>query len=208
MQQQINFYQDRFRFARKIFGAKTLLIGSGVIMLAMLVTYVFALNKLSNVSSQLQIVSGQEKAAVERLQNLRPTIAGVSGEKNLSERLEDATHLLREKELVLSLVRGSTLGDARGFSRYLRSLANRDTDGLWLTHISLSGLGDKTQLQGQALRAELVPAYLQSLAEEPPFAEQRFHQFQIDGPEEPTGRTVTFSMTSDTELFAKAVDSQ
>ncbi len=208
MQQQVNFYQDRFAFARQIFGAKTLLIGCGVIMLAMLVIYVLALYKLSSVTSELQLVVGQEKAAVERLQNFRPTITAVNGEKNLSERLEDATHLLREKELVLSLVRGSTLGDARGFSRYLRSLANRDTDGLWLTRISLSGLGDKTRLQGEALRAELVPAYLQSLVEEPPFAEQRFHQFQIDGPEEPTGRTVTFSMTSDAELLAKSAESQ
>jgi hypothetical protein len=208
MQQQINFYQDGFRFAQQIFGAKTLLIGCGVIMLAMLATYVFALYKQSSVSSQLQVVNDQEKAAIARLENLRPTIAAAGGGKNLSEQLEDATHLLREKELVLSLVRGSTLGDARGFSRYLRSLARQDTDGLWLTHIGLSAQGDKTQLQGQALRAELVPAYLQSLAEETPFAEQRFHQFQIDGPEEPTGRTVTFSMISDIELLAEAADSQ
>ncbi len=208
MQQQINFYQDGFRFAQQIFGAKTLLIGCGVIMLAMLATYVFALYKQSSVSSQLQVVNDQEKAAIARLENFRPTIAAAGGGKNLSEQLEDATHLLREKELVLSLVRGSTLGDARGFSRYLRSLARQDTDGLWLTHIGLSAQGDKTQLQGQALRAELVPAYLQSLAEETPFAEQRFHQFQIDGPEEPTGRTVTFSMISDIELLAEAADSQ
>ncbi len=208
MQQQINFYQDGFRFARKVFGANTLLIGSGVITLAMLATYVFALYTLSNDSGDLLVVRNQEKAAIERLENFQPNISGAGGEKNLSERLEDATNLLREKELVHSLVRGSTLGDSRGFSRYLRSLARQDTDGLWLTHISLSALGNKTQLQGQALRAELVPAYLQSLAEEPPFAEQRFHQFQIDGPEEPTGRTVTFSMTSDIELLAIAADSQ
>jgi len=208
MQQQINFYQDGFRFAQQVFGAKTLLIGSGVIIVAMLVIYVFAVHKLSSVTSELQVVTGQEKAVAERLQNLRPTITAISGEKNLSEQLEDTTDLLREKELVLSLVRGSTLGDARGFSRHLRSLARQDTDGLWLTHISLSALGDKTQLQGQALRAELVPVYLQSLAEETPFAEQRFHQFQIDGPEEPAGRNVTFSMTSDIELLAEAADSQ
>ncbi len=208
MNQQINFYQSGFRFAQQLFGAKTLLIGSSVIMLAMLVIYGLAQYKLNSVTSELQILSNQEKAAVERLQNLRPTINAVGVEKSLSERLEDATHSLREKELVLSLVRGSTLGDARGFSRYLRSLARQDTDGLWLTHISLSALGDKTWLQGQALRAELVPAYLQNLAEETPFAEQRFHQFQIDGPEEPTGDIVTFSVKSDTELLAETADSQ
>jgi len=88
----------------------------------------------------------------------------------------------------------------------LRSLALRDTDGLWLTHISLSALGDKTRLEGKALRADLVPAYLQSLAEEPPFAAQRFHQFQIEGPEKPNGGNVTFSMYSETPLLAGATD--
>ena len=208
MHQQINFYQSGFRFVQQLFGAKTLLISSGVIILGMLVTYGFAQYKQSSVAGELQIVSNLEKAAAERLQKFGSTIAAVGGEKNLTERLEDATLLLREKELVFSLVRGSTLGDAQGFSRYLRSLARRDTDDLWLTHISLSALGDKTRLQGKALRAELVPAYLQSLAEEPPFAEQRFHQLQIDGPEELTGRTVTFSMTSDTELLAEVADSK
>ena len=130
MQQQINFYQDGFRFARKVFGANTLLIGSGVITLAMLATYVFALYTLSNDSGDLLVVRNQEKAAIERLENFQPNISGAGGEKNLSERLEDATNLLREKELVHSLVRGSTLGDSRGFSRYLRSLARQDTDGL------------------------------------------------------------------------------
>ena len=147
-------------------------------------------------------------AAIERLQNVRPAISAVSGVKSWSERLDDATRSLREKELVLSLVRGSTLGNTQGFSRYLRSLSRQDTDGLWLTHISLSALGDKTRLEGQALRAELVPAYLQSLAEEPPFATQRFHQFQIDGPEEPTGGIVTFSMSSEAQLLADVADSR
>ncbi len=208
MHQQINFYQSGFRFVQQLFGAKALLIGSIVIVLGMAVIYVLAQYKLSSVASELQIVSDLEKAAAERLQNFGPTITGTSGEKNLSERLEDATHLLQETELVLSLVRGSTLGDAQGFSGHLKSLARQDTDGLWLTHISLSALGDKTRLQGQALQAELVPAYLQSLAEEPPFAEQRFHQLQIDRPEESIGDIVTFTMTSDIDLLAKAVDSQ
>ncbi len=208
MRQQINFYRADFRSEDQIFAAATLLIGCGVIMLAMLLTYVFALRQLSSIASELQIVRNQETAAIERLQNLRPAITAVSGDKTWAERLDDATRSLREKQLVLSLVQGSTLGDTQGFSRHLRSLARRDTDGLWLTHISLSALGDQTRLEGQALRAELVPAYLQSLAEEPPFATQRFHQFQIDGPEEPTGGIVTFSMSSEAQLLADVADSR
>ena len=206
MRQQINFYNAEFSTGPQIFGAATLLISCGVILLAMLLSYVFALQQQGSMTSKLQIVRNQETAAIERLQNLRPTITAVGGDQNWSERLEEATRSLREKQLVLSLVQGSTLGATQGFSGHLISLARRDTDGLWLTHIRLSGLGDKTQLEGKALRAELVPAYLQSLAEEPPFATQRFHQLQIEGSEDPADGIVTFSMNSEAGLLAGAAD--
>ncbi len=209
MHQQINFFQGGVGTEQQIFGATTLLMGGGVIVLAMVLTYVFALHKQSSIASELQLVSDQETAALERLQNVRPAMAAASGDKNWSEQLDDATRSLAEKELVFSLLRGTTLGDIQGFSRYLKSLALQDTDGLWLTHISLSALGDKTRLEGQALRAELVPAYLQKLAEEPPFATQRFNQFQIDGPEEATtGGFVTFSMYSEAQLVADVAESR
>jgi len=206
MRQQINFYNAEFSAGPQIFGAATLLVVCGVIILAMVLTYVIAARQASGISSDLQIVRNQEKTAIERLQNIRPAITAASGEKTWSERLEEATRLLREKQLVLSLVQGSTLGVTQGFSQHLTSLARRDTDGLWLTHISLSALGDQTRLEGKALRAELVPAYLQSLAEEPPFATQRFQQFQIEGSEERAGGIVTFSMYSETQLLAGATD--
>ncbi len=206
MRQQINFYNAEFSTGPKIFGAATLLIGCGVIILAMVLSYVFALQQQGGITSKLEIVRNQEKAAIERLQNLRPTITAVGGDQNWAERLEEATRSLREKQLVLSLVQGSTLGATQGFSGHLISLARRDTDGLWLTHIRLSALGDKTRLEGKAMRAELVPAYLQSLAEEPPFATQRFHQLQIEGSEDPTDGIVTFSMNSEAGLLADAAN--
>lgn len=201
MHQQVNFYQAEFRVREQIFSATTILMACGAVMLTMFITYVFATQKVSSIESELRIVVGQQSVAIERLEKLRPVIAAVSGEKTWSDRLDDATRSLEEKQLVLSLVQGSTLGDTQGFSRYLRSLARQDTDGLWLAQISLSALGDKTRLEGKALRAELVPVYLQSLAEEPPFAAQRFHQFQINGSEEPSGGIVTFSMNSESLLI-------
>jgi len=206
MYQQINFYQDEFRSEEQIFCATTLLKFCGAIVLAMILAYAFAAQKVTSIESESQIVARQETAAVERLQKIRPIISSVGGEGTWSERIDDAQRSLEEKQLVLSLLQGSTLGDTQGFSRYLRSLARQDTDGLWLTHVSLSALGDRTRLEGKALRGELVPVYLQGLAEEPPFAEQRFHQFQINGSEEPDSGIVTFSVDSEAELIASLVD--
>ena len=207
MQQQINFYQAQFRTTRANFSAAMLLMACGAMVLAMLVAFGFQTYKLEGIKSELRTVSNQEQAAIQRLENFRPAGDTDSGGKSWTERLEDAKLSLREQQLVLSMVRDSTLGDTQGFSRHLTSLARQDTAGLWLSYIRLSALGDDTRLEGQALRAELVPAYLQFLAAELPFATQRFNQFQIDGPEERSGGAVTFSIISDDPLLVnKAKD--
>ena len=208
MHQQINFYQPEFRNLQAVFGAMTLLKACGAIILTMVFVYVFATQKLTNVENELQIVSQQEVATIERQKKIQPVVRAVSGELSWSERLDDATRSLEEKQLVLSLVQGSKLGDTLGFSRYLRSLARQDTDGVWLTQIRLSALGDKNQLHGKALRADLVASHLQSLADEPPFATQRFHQFQIEGSDDKNDSIVTFSMNSESQMIASAGNSK
>lgn len=207
MQQQINFYRAEFRREQRAFGANTMISACGAIALAMLLGYAFAAQKMSGIETELQIVNQQELAAIDRLEQLRPIVDAAAGERTWADRLDDATRTLEEKQLVLSLVQGSTLGDTLGFSRYLRSLARQDFEGLWLTRISLSALGNRNRLEGKALRAELVATYLQSLAAEPPFAKQRFHQFQIDGPEDGSG-VVTFAMNSDDHLIAGSVEAR
>ncbi|MGI9307794.1 MAG: PilN domain-containing protein, partial [Gammaproteobacteria bacterium] len=111
--------------------------------------------------------------------------------------LEAALRTLAEKQTVLALVNGSALGDTQGFSRHLKSLAMRTVDGLWLTQVTLSGTGEKTELQGLARRPELVPTYVQTLAGESPFAQQRFQQFRITRPDDTVGDVVEFSMNSE-----------
>lgn len=207
MHQQINFYRAEFRNTETNFGATSIAVGCAAVAIAMLVVYVFAVGQLSGIDKELQIVSQQEAVALKQLEKMQPLIGAVSGEQTWAQRLDDATRALEEKQLVLSLVQGSTLGDTLGFSRYLRSLARQDTDGLWLTRISLSAQSNRNRLQGKALRAELVAMYLQRLADEPPFARQRFNQFQIEGPSSGEN-AVTFSMDSDDQLVAGMVDRQ
>jgi hypothetical protein len=131
-----------------------------------------------------------------------------SGDTSWEERLEEARRSLRDRQLALGLVQDSSLGNIQGFSHHLNSLARQDTDGLWLSYIRLSAQGDNTVLEGRALRADMVPAYLQGLAEEPPFATQRFNQFQIERPEDESADVVTFSVNNNEQLLADTLDSQ
>jgi len=197
MRQEINFYQVSFRNEAPLFSAAVLAQAMVAIAVVMLLGYGYAWQRVGGLQAELLVVTNQEAAALERLETLRPIIDSVTGEKSLAAQLEDALRALDEKQIVLALVNGSTLGDTRGFSRHLRSLAMQRVDGLWFTYIRLSGTGESTSLRGHARRPEMVPAYVQNLARETPFAEQRFQQFEINRPGDAGEDVVEFSMTSE-----------
>ncbi len=200
MKQQINLYRPEFRPDTNAFQSLFMFQAAGILLFALLVIYGFARSELSSIEDELDIVARQEAAALERLQNVRPLITAVTGEQSWSEQLEEASRTLAERQAALSLIQGTTLGDTKGFSRHLRALARQDIDGIWLTHLVLSALGDQTRIEGRAIRAELIPLYVQNLTAEPAFEKQRFHRFQIDNPDggDPW---LTFSMDS-RELIA------
>ncbi|MBT8102997.1 MAG: hypothetical protein KJO95_08505 [Gammaproteobacteria bacterium] len=204
MNQQINLYQAQYHPRTRMFPALFMVQAAGILVFAMLLMYAFAQQRMGGVEQELEIVARQEVVATERLQNIGPLINAVTGETNWSEQLDDSLRMLAERQAVLNLIQGSTLGDTQGFSRHLHALARQDIDGLWLTHIVLSALGDKTRLEGRAIRAELVPLYVQGLAAEKPFATQRFHRFQIDSPVDDEETALMFSMDSDVLLAADA----
>jgi hypothetical protein len=178
-----------------------MLAACAAIFVTMGLVYAFASLKVAGIDKELRIVGQQDVVALRRLEQLQPVMQSVSGQQSWSQRLEDATRILEEKQLVLSLVEGSALGSTDGYSRHLRSLARQDTENVWLTRIVLSATGDRNQLQGKALRAEYVAAYLQRLTGELPFSKQRFHQFRIEGPADGSD-VVTFFMNGGTELTA------
>lgn len=215
MEQQINFFRAEFKKKERNLSSASLLITCGVFVALMVAAYGYATFQSTALERELKSVKGEEKAAIVRLENFQPTIDSGGGDMSWSERLEEAKRSFREQQLVLTMVRDSAWGDTAGFSRHLTSLARQNTDGLWLSYVRLSALGDDTQLEGQALRADLVPAYLQDLALEPPFAEQRFNQFQIGRPEDEeggakqaSGSIVIFSMNSGDQLLAEMAGSQ
>jgi len=202
MNQQINLFQPQFQPETRVFPAWFMLQATGILLLAMLLTYGFAQQRITGIEQELEVVPRQEAAAVDRLQNIGPLIKAVTGEKNWSEQLDDSLRMLAERQAVLNLIQGTTLGDTEGFSRHLRALARQDVEGVWLTSLALSAHGDKTRLEGRAIRAELIPVYVQDVTAETPFAEQRFHRFRIDNPDDDNETALHFSMNSDALLVA------
>ena len=205
MNQQVNFYQPSFRERTARFPALLLLQVAASVIVTLFLLSTYASYQVNGVGRELDLIAQQEVAAVKRLESLRTTIAEVVGETSWAERLQRADNELSEKEASLRLISGTELGDADGFARHLKSLARQTTPGLWLTNIALSAKGDRIWLQGEALRADLVPTYLQDLADEEPFEHQRFHRLKIDTDEDSNAQTVSFVVTSDDALNDREV---
>ena len=207
MRQQINLYPPELRRGPKDFSAVSVLQACAAIAIAMIASYLFAAQHVSNLEAEVAVIVAQETAAIDRLSRLGPVIEAAKGEQNLARRLDDALAMLAEKQAILTLMQGSSLGDTRGFSRSLEALARQQLDGVWLTRIRLAAGEGQTTLAGHAIRPELVPAYVKRLANESPFAGQRFQQFQIDRPADQEAPTVAFSMhgaeTPPSQLAAK-----
>ena len=196
MKQQINLYLPEFRPETNAFQSMFIVQAAGVLLVALMLIYVFARQGVAGIDQELEIVARQEVVALERLQSVGPLITSITGEQSWAEQLDDAARMLAERQAALNLIQGTRLGDTDGFSRHLRALARQDLDGIWLTHIVLSATGDQTRLEGRAIRAELIPLYVQDLTSEPAFAAQRFHRFEIDNPPDDGESALVFSMES------------
>lgn len=196
MDQQINLYTAEFRPETNAFQSMFMFRAAGVLLFALLCLYLFARHEVSGVDREIELVKQIESAAIERLQSVGPLIASITGEQTWADQLDEATRTLAERQAVLNLIRSTSLGRTDGFSGQLYALARRDVDGIWLTRIVLAGATESTRIEGRAFRAELIPAYVQDLTDEPAFSKLRFHRFQIDSPVDDDGSALTFSMDS------------
>ena len=64
----------------------------------------------------------------------------------------------------------------------LVALARQSTAGLWITGLTLNDAGDSVVLAGRTQTPELVPGYLQRMANEKTLAGQQFEIFQMTRP--------------------------
>jgi hypothetical protein len=85
------------------------------------------------------------------------------------------------KSQALSLLNAET-GNPAAFSARLAALSARHVNGVWLDHLTLGSRRDTMSLSGGALTPDLVPLYLQSLAQDPALQGGAIDNFVIDRP--------------------------
>ncbi|MBI3562847.1 MAG: PilN domain-containing protein [Gammaproteobacteria bacterium] len=178
--QQINLYQHDLRPEREflpmallgIAGAATL----GVLLLINAMQWVLTHrgettlitlhNQQQQIQTQLQLLQQQlqQIAAQNNAQTLQTQLAGLDAE-------------LQNKHQVLQRLSDKRVGNVDGFATQFSGLARQRLEGLWLTGLYIHEGGEKLNLRGSTTRPELLPKYLQRLAQEPSFHGIEFKSF-------------------------------
>lgn len=157
---------------------------------------------------EARTLRGLHAANVQHLQReqdeqrkLAQELAAVKKDPALVAEAAELERRLAAVRLDVEALRDGVIGDTKGFSDFMKALALRGVDGIWLTGFSVGAAGEEIAISGRALRADLVPAYLKRLGQDPYFSGRSFAGLDLaqargDGP---AASALAFSLTSKRE---------
>lgn len=178
MSQQINLYSPLFRKQKKLFTALTMVQALGIVSVALVALYGYARVQVTELAGQAKDSDAQLQAGLERVKKI-PAVVPVD-EKQLDARIVE----LETKAQATEQLAGATTGPRgrQGYAEALRALARQRLEGVWLTSITLAGESGDLSLVGKALRADLVPQYIDRLTKDPAMQGRQFSTLSIERP--------------------------
>lgn len=184
MSQQINLFNPIFLAQRKYFSAVTMLQALAVIFAGMLVIVAYS-------SFQLQTLTRDAAASRANLEQTKANLdkfKAMSGPRQKSQALEEEIRRTENEiaglQRIAQAMRSSDFGSGKGYAEHFRALSRQIDNGIWLTSFDVQGVGARINLQGRALRPELVPAFLSRLKNEPVLKGASFAVLEMSLPAE------------------------
>lgn len=178
--QQVNLFQAAARPTRNLLDARSAGIGLATIGSALLAMWGFALWQLQGMRAELALLHDQ-LAAQEAMAEAQNAQLDALSQEELDALAMRLTAEISAKSQALSVLNAEG-GNPAAFSSRLAALSARHVNGVWLDHLTLGSRRDTMSLSGGALSPDLVPAYLQSLAQDPALQGGAIDNFVIDRP--------------------------
>ncbi|MGK5078918.1 MSHA biogenesis protein MshA [Janthinobacterium sp. HLX7-2] len=185
MSQQINLFNPQFEQKKHHMSARTASLGLGGLALGLLLLSVLGQRSLADLEQREAGV----KAALAQVEAKRDQIVRDFPPRKKDPALaqevaaaEAQRQLLQDASAVLA---SGELGNTLGYASYFRALAQGRLEGVWLTGISIAGAGNDIGLQGRALHASLLPAYITRLGQQDDLKGKSFASLDIGPPAPP-----------------------
>lgn len=184
MTQQINLYQSTVIIKTSPLATCRLLLAVGVGVGLLLLGYGAARWQLWRTEGHFADIKAQEQAAQERIVDLQQRYSAREYSETLARQVAQLKAEKAARLPLLTLLADHSPDQFSGFSEHLRGLAREDLEGVWLRDVALADGGHSLVLQGSALRAELVPRYVQRLSRQASFAGLEFASLVMSRSEE------------------------
>ena len=201
MSQQINLFNPVFLKQKKYFSVVAISQALGLVILGSTLFYGYAVYQVQQLGKQSADTAKRYTAEQAKLARYTAEFSPQQSSQVLEEELKKVeAQAVAQQELVETLKTGA-IGNASGYSEYLRAFARQSLHGLWLTGFSITGDAVQMSLSGAALNPDLVPTYVQRLNREKimrgkAFAALQMQQAKAD-PGKPTSRRyIEFTLQS------------
>jgi hypothetical protein len=210
MFQQINLYEPIFRQEHKLFSAKTICGGLGIVAAGLVAIALFSLWRVILLDRLLHTVRSQEAAQRAFIEHANSIVNLGESPQAIETRLKSIAIDLERRQQALRYLRGGDAGGPagtgggagspgrgnRGFSGRMAALARQQLDGLWVTGATFTANSGRFELSGSATSAELVPIYLGRLTSEAALAGIPLQSIEIRQPKKPAGGEIEFTVSS------------
>jgi Tfp pilus assembly protein PilN len=186
MRQQINLYQPILREEHRLFGAKAALRAFAAVLAVLLLLWGYGTYKVKRLEQSTQALREQQARQEQTLTTAGTMSAARATPAELAARVKQAEQEVAGRTRALQLLHAGAAGRTTGFAARLEALARRHVDGVWIDRMALSGSTEAMSLGGATFDPDLVPRYLQNLAQESVLAGARFDQLAIERPHDKT----------------------
>lgn len=185
-----------FREQKVVFSAMTMLQIGIFFLFVFAAMYGYEANRLKPYEKQLASMDKE----LEQL-NMQVEALGSGKKRNKSKLLEreiaKLTKQLEQRERIENILSSRSFGNSQGFSSYLESFARGHVEGTWLTSVNIKQGGAALGLKGKTLSSELVPVYIQKLAEEESLNGSAFNTMELARVETEAGESeLNFSIST------------
>ena len=201
MSQQINLFNPIFLKQKKYFSVVPMLQALGLIVLGSALFYGYALYQVKQLTKQSDDTAKRYAAEQARLARYVSEFSPQQSTQLLGDELLKLEAQATAQQALIETLNAGVIGNASGYSEYMRAFARQSVHGLWLTGFAITGDAAQLSLSGAALDPDLVPAYVQRLNREKIMRGKSFAALQMKqsgvNSERPTARRyIEFTLQS------------
>jgi len=197
MSQQINLFNPAFERKEKPFSLRAMSVSLALVVAGLLAVYAYAAMQTRSAERTAAQLGQQLKSQRDQLAKLAELPVRMPS-KALEAEIAKLDAEVKARQSSLQALGTGELGNTTGFSEFLAALGRQAVPGIWLTSVTISQSGNELLVQGRALRAELMPAFLRALGKESVMRGRRVTELKLvaKGDEKKERGFIEFSLTA------------